>query len=51
MPSIKRVYMRYTNITGPFDCGLVNKPSLTVLSLSGNDKLTGAVPACFLSVR
>jgi hypothetical protein len=50
VPSMRRLYMRYTNITGPLDCGLVNNPSLTVVSLSGNPALTGEVPPCFFNV-
>jgi hypothetical protein len=50
MPSLRRVYMRHTNLTGPLACSLVDNPTLTVVSLSGNEGITGEVPNCFLNV-
>ena len=49
LPSIRRAFIRYTGITGPLDCALVNNPSLILLSVSGNN-ITGTIPECFLNV-
>lgn len=48
LASLRRAYLRYTNVTGPMDCSLVDNPSLVVLSLTGNKGLTGGVPECYL---
>jgi hypothetical protein len=51
MPELRRLYMRHTNLTGTLECGLVDNPTLTVVSLSGNEGITGEVPPCYLNVR
>lgn len=51
LPSLRRLYMRYTNLTGSLECSLVSKPSLTVVSLSGNMGITGPIPDCYMNVR
>ncbi|GBF99546.1 hypothetical protein Rsub_12352 [Raphidocelis subcapitata] len=49
MPSLRRAFLRYTDISGVPPCGLVDNPSLVLLSISGNPKLTGTMPACYLN--
>jgi hypothetical protein len=50
MSSLRRAFLRYTEIEGTLPCGLVDNPSLVLLSVSGNPKITGSIPACFLNV-
>eukprot|EP00883_Tetradesmus_obliquus_P002744 jgi/Sobl393_1/12953/SZX66506.1 len=48
LPALQNAFLRYTGLDGPLDCGLVANPTLTRLSLSGNN-VTGTLPACMLS--
>jgi hypothetical protein len=50
LPALERMFIRYTGVSGPLACGLVNSTALHTLSISGN-AATGSVPDCFLSVR
>ncbi|KAF6253768.1 hypothetical protein COO60DRAFT_1463034 [Scenedesmus sp. NREL 46B-D3] len=47
MPALQNAFLRYTGIDGPLSCDLVANPSLTRLSLSGNN-VTGSLPPCML---
>jgi hypothetical protein len=51
MPALRRAFLRYTEVEGTLPCALVDNPSLVLLSVSGNPKITGSVPACYLNVR
>jgi hypothetical protein len=49
LPALQNAFLRYTGLSGPLSCDLVANPSLTRLSISGNN-VTGSLPACMLQV-
>jgi hypothetical protein len=49
LPALQNAFLRYTGLDGPLSCDLVSNPSLTRLSISGNN-VTGELPACMLQV-
>jgi hypothetical protein len=49
LPALQNAFLRYTGLDGPLSCGLVANPTLTRLSISGNN-VTGTLPPCMLQV-
>ncbi len=50
LTSLQRLFVRYSNLTGPLACGLTEPHgNLTILSVSGNE-ITGNIPECIMQV-
>jgi hypothetical protein len=51
LPSLQNAFLRYAQLRGQLNCSLLSAArNLQRLSLSGNTKLVGELPGCFLQV-
>ena len=53
LPELDALFLRYAGLSGDLACGvsaLAGRRGPRLLSVSGNERLTGGVPACLLAV-